>query len=47
MHLLLIRQLYDKIDRVLLWGKLLKMGINGSLFKLVFNMYSCRETICL
>ena len=31
---------YDKIDRVLLWGKLLKSGINGSIFKVIFNMYS-------
>ena len=31
---------YDKIDRVLVWGKLLKSGINGSIFKVIFNMYS-------
>ena len=31
---------YDKYDRVLLWGKLLKSGINGSIFKDIFNMYS-------
>ena len=31
---------FDKINRTLLWGKLVSTGINGPILKVIFNMYA-------
>ena len=31
---------FDKIKRTLLWSKLLKCGINGKIFNVIYNLYS-------
>ena len=41
------KKAFDTIDRVLLWRKLLSSDINGSFFKVIFNLYKgAKSCVC-